>query len=192
MNRKDFLKQTCGIGLCACTVASLFASATTPTSATPEAASKPATSPEDRRLDFARQRYAKLLTVLSARVDESTLHGVLEDVGRFCASNVGPVKAHAGDPDGFLALMKDSWKADVNYDRERGVVSLAFPSTGKCPCALVGTGTTPAVQCQCSLGWQKQAFETVFGRPVKAELKESLLRGGSRCAFEIRVESKPA
>lgn len=50
-------------------------------------------------------------------------------------------------------------------------------------------GVTPPAMCQCSLGWQKHAWGVVFGRPVETELKESLLRGGEKCAFRIHVSA---
>ena len=39
----------------------------------------------------------------------------------------------------------------------------------------------------CSVGYQKEAFETIFGRPVQASLKESKLTGAKRCVMEVRL-----
>jgi hypothetical protein len=44
----------------------------------------------------------------------------------------------------------------------------------------------------CALGWQRHTWETLLQRPVKVELKESVLRGGRRCVFEIHVGASPA
>jgi hypothetical protein len=187
MERKEFLKQACALGLCSCTVASLFASAVVQAADEPKPAPKPEAKPEDWRIGFAQQRYAKLLSVLAAKVDEPTLNAALQEVGRFCGSTVKFVVPYAGNPEGFLAEIRKQWPVTVDYDAVKGVVSLAFPATGECPCALVRKGVTPAVVCQCSLGWQKQVFGIVFGRPVEVELKESLLRGDPRCAFVIRA-----
>ena len=35
---------------------------------------------------------------------------------------------------------------------------------------------------------EKQTFATVLGKKVSVELKESVLRGGKRCVFEVRVD----
>jgi hypothetical protein len=182
MERKDFLKNACGIGLCSCAVGALFASATG--SARAEDAPPKA---EDWRIGFAQKRYAKVLESLAARTDEKTVGAVLEDVGRFCASTVPFVASHAGDPDGFFDEIKKRWGAAVDYDREHGRATLSFPVGDQCPCALVKKGVTPPSMCTCSIGWQKHAFETIFGRPVEVALKESVLRGGPRCTFEVRA-----
>jgi hypothetical protein len=183
MDRKDFITQACGAGLCSCAVAALFASASGHAHAEDAPPKK-----EDWRISFAQQRYARLLTSLAARTDDTTIAAVLEDVGRSCASTVPFIATHAGDPDGFFAEIKQRWHAAVDYDRDHGAVRLSFGSAGDpCPCGLVKMGVTPPSVCHCSIGWQKHAFEVIFGRPVQVELKDSLLRGGTKCAFEVRA-----
>lgn len=49
---------------------------------------------------------------------------------------------------------------------------------------------TPKVVCNCSLGWQKRTWETVLGKKVDVELVESVLRGGKRCVFRVRVSDE--
>lgn len=180
MDRKDFLKHACGLGACSCAVAALFASAAT------EAAEETAPAqPEDEQLTFARRRYAALIGAVAAHTDATTTAAILEEVGRACATTVPFVAAFAGNPEGFIAEIRKVWHAEVSYDAEHRVVDLAFPPTSDCYCPLLRKAVTPAVACTCSLGWQKQAFGTVFGRPVTAEIKESVLRGGARCAFRV-------
>lgn len=180
MHRKEFLKHACGFGACSCAVAALFASATA------VAAEETApTKPEDESLAFARRRYATLISAVAARTDAATTAAVLEDVGRSCAKTAPLVTAFAGDPGGFIAEIRKAWHAEVTYDAERGVIDLAFPPADDCYCPLLRKAVSPAVACSCSLGWQKQAFGTVLGRPVTAEIRESVLRGGTRCAFRV-------
>jgi predicted hydrocarbon binding protein len=45
----------------------------------------------------------------------------------------------------------------------------------------------PAVWCNCSTGYQKEAFETIFGKEIEVSLKESKLSGSKRCVFEINL-----
>lgn len=182
MHRKEFIKHACGLGLCSCTVAALVASAD---ETTPDAPAEH--KPDDERITFARQRYATLLAALGRRSDAATTTAVLEDVGRSCASSAPFLQQYAGNVVGFIADIRARWHADVAYDAEHGVVDLAFPPSGECYCPLLSKATSPAIACACSIGWQKQAFETVFGRAVTAELTESVLRGGSHCSFRIRA-----
>jgi hypothetical protein len=41
--------------------------------------------------------------------------------------------------------------------------------------------------CQCSTAWYKQLFETALQKPVKVELKQSIIRGDKTCEFMIRI-----
>jgi predicted hydrocarbon binding protein len=41
--------------------------------------------------------------------------------------------------------------------------------------------------CACSLGWMKETFEAVMGRPVDVTLVEPVKRGGQRCQFMIQL-----
>lgn len=183
MERKEFIKHACGFGLCACVVASAFAPATV----LAEEKKEPATPPEDWRIGFAQQRYAKLLAALGTRVEPAVLSSALQEVGRFCARSSNLVEDYAGNPEGFLTQIRERWKAETSYDAPRGTVALAFPPMPECPCALVRKDVTPPTVCECSRGWQKHAFEVVFGRPVEVELKGSLLRGDAQCSFAIRA-----
>ncbi len=41
--------------------------------------------------------------------------------------------------------------------------------------------------CQCSTAWYKQLFETALGKPVKVEIKQSIIRGAKTCEFVIHI-----
>jgi hypothetical protein len=41
--------------------------------------------------------------------------------------------------------------------------------------------------CQCSTAWYKQLFETAFGKPVKVEIKQSIIQGAKTCEFVIHI-----
>ena len=89
MNRKEFLRN-CACGLCSCAVVGLIA---------PESASSAeAKAPEDWRLPFVKQRYAKLLGILASRMDEKTLNETLAELGAYCSStNDEATKKFSGD-----------------------------------------------------------------------------------------------
>jgi hypothetical protein len=176
MNRKQFLK-TCAGGLCTCgTVGALTAAADTPAKAT-----------DDWRLPFVKERYAKLLEILGTTVSTETLNDILRQLGRHCASTYPLIQEHRGDVDGFITEFKKRANEDIQYDREKGIVTVVGPERGDCYCPLVDRQKTPAFVCNCSLGWQQFTYENLLGRNVTVELKESVVRGGKRCVFEIRV-----
>jgi hypothetical protein len=175
MDRKDFLGSLCGLGVCGCALGCL--GATELLAAGEEAA-------PDQRLLFARHQLAKIVGFMAAGATPEASVSILEKAGRECAK-LGRLQAQfKGDPQGYFAAAKKYWGTDFSWDRERGIVTVAV-AEGECGCPLVDGRKTPAFWCHCSVGYQKEAFEAVFGRPVKATLKESKLGGSKRCVFEV-------
>ena len=60
-----------------------------------------------------------------------------------------------------------------------------------CPLAraaiLDGKVKIPAVFCYCSGGFEKFAFDNIFGEPAEVEMLESVLNGDERCRFAITI-----
>ncbi len=177
MDRKEFLKSACGLGVCGCALNLLGG-------AGPLQAAE--TSAEDQRLAFARYQLAKMLGFMAADLPAATCAAVLEKTGRECAK-LGQLGVQVkGDPAGYFAAAKKAWGTDFEWDKRRGVVTVSV-AAGDCGCPLVDKRRTPATWCSCSVGYQKESFEAVFGRPVQARLKESKLAGAKRCVFEVTV-----
>ncbi len=91
-----------------------------------------------------------------------------------------------GDPEGYFAASRKAWGTDFQWDKAKGTVTVAV-AEGPCGCPLVDGKRTPAFWCNCSVGYRKESFSAVFGRPVEASLKESKLAGARRCVFEVTV-----
>ncbi len=177
MDRKEFLKSACGLGVCGCAVSLLGAASPL------QAAEAPA---EDQRLAFARYQLAKLLGFMAAGAPAEACAGILENTGRECAK-LGQLGARfKGDPEGYFAAARKTWGTDFAWDKRKGVVTVAV-AEGDCGCPLVDKRRTPAVWCNCSVGYQKESFEAIFGRSVHARLKESKLSGAKRCVFEVSL-----
>ena len=187
MNRRTFLSNCAG-GFCACAAAGILAPAAA--TAADTAASTPDKAPEDWRLRFVKQRYAKLLEILSIRMDAKTLNETLVELGTFCSS-LGDefLKEHRGDLEGFRQAVKQGVSGDtITYELDKGLVTMASDERADCFCPLVSrVAKTPEVVCNCSLGWQRHTWETLLQKKVRVELKETVLRGGKRCVFEIHV-----
>ncbi len=179
MNRKDFLKN-CACGVCSCAAVGTIAPNVS-------SAAEEAPKPEDWRFQFVKRRYAKLLENLSAKVDAKTLDEILVLEGSFCASGYGLAQQYKGDVEGFIKEFREKTKHEISYDREKGVLEVVDPEKKECFCPLVDGKYTPAIACNCSVGWHKQTWETVLGKKVNVTLKESLLRGGKRCAFTVTI-----
>jgi predicted ArsR family transcriptional regulator len=185
MDRKEFLR-TCAGGLCACTTACVMPPA--------EAAAAEAAKSEDWRWPFVKQRYAHLLETLSNKMGEDELIEILHAQGSYCSSlGNWALEKYRGDVDGYSAFVRKTSSADIiTYDREKGVITMTTDERAECFCPLNGAAyKTPGVVCNCSLGWQQHTWETILQKKVRVELKESVLRGGKRCTFEIHVLDEP-
>lgn len=181
MDRKEFL-NACAAGVCTCAASGLIPASSLSAAQTPP--------PEDWRLRFVRQRYARMLQILADRMDEKALNQTLLDMGSFCSSLWDQtVIQHRGDFDGFRKLIQQGSSGDdVAWDRQKGVITMTSPERSDCFCPLNSCHqNTPPVVCNCSLGWQQHTWETFLQKKVRVELKESVLRGGKRCVFEIHV-----
>jgi hypothetical protein len=177
VDRKEFLKTVCGLGVCGC-VASLV---------DPPAALAAAPGQEpDQRLAFARYQIAKMAGFMAAGTDAPACAEILQKTGRECAKLGQLGVKFKGNPEAYFAAARKAWGTDFQWNKQAGIVTVAVPE-GECGCPMVDSKRTPAFFCNCSVGYQREAFEAILGRPVQVSLKESKLGGSKRCVFEVRL-----
>jgi hypothetical protein len=155
----------------------------------PEALAAAPEQVPDQRLAFARYQVAKMVGFMSAGTTAPACAGILEQTGRECATLGGLAAKFKGDPEGYMATARKAWGTDFQWNKEKGIVTVSV-AEGECSCPLVDNTRTPAFFCNCSVGYQKESFGAVFGRPVQASLKESKLGGSKRCVFEVALAAK--
>jgi hypothetical protein len=177
VKRKEFLKRACALGVCGCAVGSLRL---------PDLARAEEPAAPDQRLVFARYQLAKMVGFMAAGKAAGACAEIIERTGRECAKLGQLGERFKGDPEGYLAAIKTTWGTESSWDKKTGIITVTVPD-GECGCPLVDSKRTPAFWCNCSVGYQKESFEAVFGKPVQASLKESKLSGSKRCVFEVKV-----
>ena len=182
MKRRQFLGN-CAVGLCSCAIAGTIS----PTLAA--ASDKPAS--EDWCLGFVKKRYAELLEILAGKMDDAALDETLMQLGACCASTLPMIEQYKGDIDGFIREFAKRFKMKITYDREKGIITSVGKERNDCGCPLINKSMTPPKACNCSLGYTKYTYETILGKKVQAELKESILHGDKRCTFVTRVLDSP-
>ncbi|WDP92714.1 MAG: hypothetical protein HUN04_24530 [Desulfobacter sp.] len=58
----------------------------------------------------------------------------------------------------------------------------------QCSCGMVTSGKiNHPFLCNCTVGYTKQIFETIYNRPVKVELQKSILNGDDICKQVITI-----
>ena len=137
-------------------------------------------------LEHSRKQNARLWELLGGYLNEEDQAEILEQLGRNCAINFGKAQQYIGDPEGFFRFMFSHSGEMINYDRDSGIITV-ITRERDCDCRLVNSKNISPVYCSCSIGWQKQTYETILGKKVEVEVKEAVIRGAKRCAFEITV-----
>lgn len=177
MDRKTFLKTMCGLGACGCLARVLDGR---------DALAAGQADVPDQRLAFARYQVAKLAGFMAAGPAVAACTEILEKTGRECAKVAALAARFKGDPEGYFAASRAAWGTEFRWDKAKGIVTVVV-AEGPCGCPLVDARRTPAFWCNCSVGYQTEAFSAVFGRLVRVALKESKLSGSKHCVFEVGV-----
>ena len=137
--------------------------------------------------DFTKKRFNWLMLILEEELDEQKYGDIQRILGEKCAETMQDVALeNEGNPKGYFKAVNEHWGDVFNYNQEKQVVRINNQMK-KCPCPNVQPGLTPKSYCDCSKGWQKYMFETVFKKPVKVTLENTILRGGSSCKFLIEI-----
>jgi hypothetical protein len=142
--------------------------------------------PADHRSP-AHRWIADLVESLEAHLAVETRIRVMESCGQACARS-GPLRAAEacrGDLDAWLATLA-RWHGGEEYVQRDG--DLVHVVCAECLCPLVkdGPARLPDTFCYCAIGWMKETFGAVMGRPVDVELVASIKRGAEQCRFVIR------
>jgi predicted hydrocarbon binding protein len=175
MDRKEFFKNTCSIGICSCI-------GIIPLNALSDTDKKPL---PDWKEGFVKYRFAKLIGILDSTLDENTRNHIIENLGRECAKDGFSTK-YINDLEGFFKEINTRWGEIASYDKENGIIRIETPERD-CVCPFVDSKTISPSVCQCSVGWQAQTYETIFGKKVSAKCVESVVRGSKKCVFEIVI-----
>ena len=144
-------------------------------------------SPIDQKA-FTQGWIKNLINSIDAHLDEETKRKLMESCGRSCARG-GPVhvaRECQGDLDRWVATLA-RWHGGEEYVQKEGDVVQVICSECLCPVAKDIPETLSDTYCSCSLGWMKETFGTVVGKPVDVELIQSIKRGAQRCEFVIRL-----
>lgn len=184
MNRKDFFKKACLLGACGC--------AAVPMLSMTNALATPGTKTDDKpdwRIGFMKDRFAKLVELISENVDSKIRDKMFEEMGRECARlGFEYFKGHLSDIDTFIKKAEAEWAEKVTYDKDKKEIIHIGKQKKECFCPFVDNAKTPTDFCNCSLGWQKEMFEKVLNKEIpEAIIDSTVLRGGKSCNFTMKL-----
>jgi predicted hydrocarbon binding protein len=129
-----------------------------------------------------------LMESLDKNLDEETRLKIFKDTGTFCAKAHATelfkeIKLKTHDPKELMTMLNEKLKGTTWEIIDEGKLKVIYE---RCFCPIVGFGLHKSeVQCDCSIGWLKKNLEILFNKDVDVELKDSVLRGGSKCEFLV-------
>ncbi len=201
INRKEFLMKAgafCG-GSCVCALLGgrdlLYAQDAGQNSTPP--AEKPRS---EARIKFAENWIKRFMDVLDSNLDEETRNKIMMANGKVCFrewiketnQQIEPMtlkqladRVNANVTDDSIRI-----EGNVIYYQYMASAETGLPSDeGQCLCPLVESKPAglSSTYCSCSVGYVKEWYDILLGRPTKVELLESVLRGDKRCKFKITV-----
>ncbi len=180
--RRSVLKNACLCGLGACGVgASVCAQANA------NEAPRPQAPPRD---PMPYKWISTLLPSIEANTDREHAKAIIKGCSQshfdHLAMNKTIVSRFSGKLEAFLEFLKGEWGWIVDYRKEEGIV-LVDENKPACVCPLVqrDIALKSGLLCFCSEGFAERMFSAVVGRPVKAEVQESILRGNKSCKYKV-------
>jgi len=179
MERKEFFKFMSVGGVCSCFAIPSFLSGEK------KEVEKKATE-LDFNIQFMQAIMPKLIDILNNELGKDKTKNILSKLGKDCSNFYASLfSKYKNDLNGYLEMLKQVWGTNYKHDNNNKKIHLIGKKTEKCACPFVNKSKMSKDFCNCSLGWQKNTFAFIIGKPVKATITESVLRGGNRCSFKI-------
>jgi len=93
---------------------------------------------------------------------------------------------HVGRLEPFLEFISKEWGWKIDYDQANGVIRID-EAKDRCVCPLKHKDVSlqSSILCDCSEGFAEKMFSVVVGRPVKAAVVASILRGAKSCKYQV-------
>ena len=134
----------------------------------------------------------KNLTELSQLSNKGGIE-ILNNCGKDCcessdlyqgACNIKNNNISETDIDTLFNDFKEEYYNSDNFTKEGNTITLIFE---ECTCPMVKKGVNNSFLCNCTVGYSKKLFETLFDKKVNIDLEKSILRGDPVCKQIIRI-----
>lgn len=101
----------------------------------------------------------------------------------------------AGKLPEFLNFMRSQWGWIIDCDVTTGIIMMN-ENKSECVCPLVQKNRDPqqdlGMLCYYAEGFTEKMFAAVVGAPVRAEVTDSILRGGKSCRYRVELKPQPS
>jgi hypothetical protein len=183
MNRKEFFTKACKSGICACAGLSIMSSSSVSAQETEKK-----DCPNDWKIGFMQKRFSKLVDTMDQKLAPEQHEQLIEQMGRFCSNESAEKwKSYNGDIDKFLADMEKEWAEKASFDKQTQTIKITGRKNDQCSCPFSAGKNISKNFCNCSKGWQKNTFELISGKKAEVTIDSSILFGGERCNFTVKL-----
>lgn len=187
MNRSDFFKKACGLGVCSCIGIGLL-----PISSNARTLK---TTPNTPVIPMDARQLQNVLSFIDNTMDEATKKRIFERLGyehTTATDFTNWINGYKKDLKSFFDHVnnnKDTYWEKLEYDPESSTIKVTGKLVDRCACPFAQQANPPKSLCNyCCIGFQKTIFEMLTGKSVKVRLDESFLLGGKRCSNTIFVD----
>ena len=107
-------------------------------------------------------------------------------IGKSLLVKARKLKTEAQDLNELIDTLNESRIGGGKLVRKEDLI---YASYDRCYCGSVSKTIQPIspIYCQCSCGWYQKLFETLFDKPVRVELVDSIIHGADACRFIIHT-----
>lgn len=198
MNRKEFFKKACGMGLCSCIgLGVLSKCGVSETVKEPEKENDPvdettAVVPADAR------QIQNLLTFVESSLDDAVSKSIFEQLGAEHLTDpgfVGYINESKKNIKGYFDYInsgKDTYWEKIAYDSASSTIKITGKPVDKCACAYAQFENPPLSLCRtCCTNFQKCLFQMLLEKTVtKVQVDAAYLLGGNRCSTTLYIDGK--
>jgi hypothetical protein len=194
LDRNQFIKCACGIGIGSCLGLRPFLSGQAMAAEGQESGPGKTTPlvPVDTR------QIQNVLRFIESSMDEPVKKSIFERLGAEHLTDPGFVnwinenKNHVRGYFDRINSNRDTYWEKIQYNPDASTIKITGKPVDRCACPYAQHENPPLSLCNhCCIGFQKRMFEMLLGLPVsKVVLDESYLLGGKRCSSTIHIEGK--
>jgi hypothetical protein len=192
MDRKDFLKRSCGFGICSCIGMSFM----TTEKLSAAVMSSPLDGKKTPLVPVDARQIQNVLSYVDSSMDESVKKSIFEKLGAEHLTDKGfqnwinDTKKNLQGYFDKINSQKDTYWEKIEYYPETSSIKITGKPVDRCACPYAQSENPPISLCNhCCVGFQKAMFEMLLEKPVtKVQIDESYLLGGKRCSSTVCID----
>ncbi len=143
-----------------------------------------------REKEFVEHWLADLLGAMDEALDRETRVKLIEACGRACYARYALKQDIARDGQAGVEELIAAYRRNFEAWRDGDDLHIRYGAVSRacyCPAARARPPVPDDLHCECTRTTHQTICETALGRPLRAEIVESLRRGGQTCHIGVHL-----